>query len=54
MPGWKRASPMLVDDDVHVSDWNGTTVFASIALYEALHYHGHLLDDSTGTIGSKD
>lgn len=34
-------------NDVHVSDWNGTTVFASIALYEALHYHGHLLDDST-------
>lgn len=34
-------------NDVHVSDWNGTTVFASIALYEALHHHGHLLDDST-------
>lgn len=36
-------------NDVHVSDWNGTTVFAAIALYEALHYHGHLLDDSTRT-----
>lgn len=36
-------------NDVHVSDWNGTTVFASIALYEALRYHGHLLDDSTRT-----
>ena len=34
-------------NDVHVSDWNGTTVFASIALYEALRHHGHLLDDST-------
>ena len=34
-------------NDVNVSDWNGTTVFAAIALYEALHYHGHLLDDST-------
>lgn len=34
-------------NDVHVSDWNGTTVFAAIALYKALHYHGHLLDDST-------
>lgn len=34
-------------NDVHVSDWSGTTVFAAIALYEALHYHGHLLDDST-------
>ena len=34
-------------NDVNVSDWNGTTVFAAIALYEALHHHGHLLDDST-------
>ena len=34
-------------NDVHVSDWSGTTVFAAIALYEAVHYHGHLLDDST-------
>lgn len=34
-------------NDINVSDWNGTTVFAAIALYEALHYHGHLLDDST-------
>lgn len=34
-------------NDVHVSDWSGTTVFAAIALYEALHYHGRLLDDST-------
>ncbi len=34
-------------NDVNVSDWNGTTVFAAITLYEALHYHGHLLDDST-------
>ena len=34
-------------NDVHVSDWNGTTVFAAIDLYAALHYHGHLLDDST-------
>lgn len=34
-------------NDVHVSDWNGTTVFASIALLEALRHHGHLLDDST-------
>ncbi len=33
-------------NDVHVSDWNGTTVFASIALYEALKHHGHLLSDS--------
>lgn len=34
-------------NDVNVSDWNGTTVFSVIALYEALHYHKHLLDDST-------
>ena len=34
-------------NDVNVSDWNGTTVFAAIALYEALHYHGHLLDEAT-------
>lgn len=34
-------------NDVNVSDWNGTTVFAAIALYETLHHHGHLLDDST-------
>ena len=34
-------------NDINVSDWNGTTVFAAIALYEALHHHGHLLDDST-------
>lgn len=34
-------------NDINVSDWNGTTVFASIALYEALRFHGHLLDDST-------
>lgn len=33
-------------NDVNVSNWNGTTVFAAIALYEALHYHGHLLNDS--------
>lgn len=36
-------------NDVHVSDWNGTTVFASIALVEALRHHGELLDDSTKT-----
>jgi len=34
-------------NDVNVSDWNGTTVFSAIALYEALHEHGHLLNDST-------
>lgn len=34
-------------NDVNVSDWKGTTVFAAIALYEALQHHGHLLDDST-------
>ncbi len=34
-------------NDVHVSDWNGTTVFAAIALLEAIRHHGHLPDDST-------
>ena len=27
------------------SSWNGTTVFAAIALHDALYYHGHLLTD---------
>lgn len=36
-------------NDVHVSDWNGTTVFAAIALIEAIRHHGHLLSDSTRT-----
>lgn len=29
------------------SDWKGITVFAAIQLGEALHYHGHLLDEET-------
>lgn len=29
------------------SDWRGITVFAAIQLGEALHYHGHLLDEGT-------
>lgn len=37
-------------NDVNVSDWNGTTVFAAIALYEALHHYGYLLDDSTRNV----
>ncbi|GAB1415723.1 hypothetical protein MASR2M117_11290 [Paludibacter sp.] len=37
-------------NDVHVSDWDGTTVFAAIALYEALHHYGYLLDDSTKNV----
>ncbi|WP_299057335.1 hypothetical protein [uncultured Polaribacter sp.] len=27
--------------------WKGITVFGAIALAEALHYHGHVLDDAT-------
>lgn len=27
--------------------WKGITVFGAIALAEALHYHGHVLDDTT-------
>ncbi|MGL4292261.1 MAG: hypothetical protein ACRCSQ_01575 [Bacteroidales bacterium] len=37
-------------NDVHVSDWNGTTAFQAIALYEAIHHHGHLLNDSVSTV----
>lgn len=37
-------------NDVNVSGWNGTTVFAAISLYEALHNYGHLLDDSTKNV----
>lgn len=33
-------------NDINVSDWNGTTVFAALALGEALHHHGELLPDS--------
>lgn len=33
-------------NDINVSDWNGTTVFATLALAEALHHHGELLSDS--------
>ncbi|MGL5785907.1 MAG: hypothetical protein ACRCX4_03680 [Bacteroidales bacterium] len=33
-------------NDINVSDWNGTTVFAALALAEALHHHGELLPDS--------
>ncbi len=33
-------------NDIHVSNWNGTTVFQAIALYEAYHYQSHLLTDS--------
>jgi len=34
-------------NDVHVSDWNGTTVFMAISLAETLKHYGDLLDDST-------
>ena len=37
-------------NDVHVSDWNGTTAFQAIALYEAIHHHGHLLNDSVRNV----
>jgi len=34
-------------NDVNVCMWKGTTVFAAIALTEALMHHGHLLDKKT-------
>ena len=37
-------------NDVNVSDWNGTTVFMAISLYEALDNYGYLLDDSTKNV----
>ena len=34
-------------NDVTLSSWQGITVFHSIALAEALHHHGELLDAAT-------
>lgn len=34
-------------NDINVSDWNGTTVFFAISLYETLDNYSYLLDDST-------
>jgi hypothetical protein len=36
-------------NDVTLSSWQGITVFHSIALAEALHHHGELLDAATRT-----
>ena len=33
--------------------WKGITVFGAIALAEALHYHGHVLDEETHTAWTK-
>jgi hypothetical protein len=32
-------------NDINPKSWRGTTIFGAIALAEALHYHGDLLDD---------
>ncbi|RYY55102.1 MAG: hypothetical protein EOO09_11825 [Chitinophagaceae bacterium] len=32
-------------NEPRTGSWKGTTVFTSIALAEAVHFHGHLLDD---------
>ncbi|WP_146576837.1 glycoside hydrolase family protein [Neorhodopirellula pilleata] len=32
-------------NDVNPKAWRGTTIFGAIALAEALHYHGNVLDD---------
>lgn len=34
-------------NEITVSDWKGTTVFAAVALAEALVHFGHLLDNAT-------
>src|SRR5262249_8415734 len=36
-------------NDVNLSSWKGITVFHAIALAEALHHHGSLLDATTRT-----
>jgi hypothetical protein len=36
-------------NDVNLSSWKGITVFHSIALAEALHHHGSILDRATRT-----
>ena len=33
--------------------WKGITIFGAIALAEALHYHGHVLDEETRTAWTK-
>lgn len=33
--------------------WKGITIFGAIALAEALHYHGHVLDEDTRTTWTK-
>ena len=33
--------------------WKGITIFGAIALAEALHYHGHVLDEATRKIWTK-
>lgn len=32
-------------NDINPKAWRGTSIFGAIALAEALHYHGHVLDD---------
>jgi hypothetical protein len=34
-------------NDIRPKAWRGTTIFGAIALAEALHYHGKVLDDET-------
>jgi RNase P/RNase MRP subunit p29 len=34
-------------NDIRPKAWRGTTIFGAIALAEALHYHGNVLDDET-------
>ncbi|EMI16942.1 hypothetical protein RMSM_06143, partial [Rhodopirellula maiorica SM1] len=33
-------------NDINPKAWRGTTIFGAIALAEALHYHGEVLDQS--------
>lgn len=46
---FRWSSCMLCDDGSMYNDaqssWNGTTVFSTISLFKALHYHGQLLSE---------
>ena len=48
---------MVCDDGSLYNDsqsaWNGITVFSAISLYNALHYHGHLLNPEEKNIWEK-
>jgi rhamnogalacturonyl hydrolase YesR len=40
-------------NDIRPKAWRGTTIFGAIALAEALHYHGNVLDDKTRAVWTR-